>query len=119
VGASFDAGPVIKPLPVASVPSCEGGYAGLFDMVGNVAEFIDSCLPPDPGCPADLGGHQCDLCVLVGGSFQDDTSGRLARTWYDPIYRGRHYVDNASAAARIREIYEPLGVQFVRTCREA
>lgn len=30
---------------------CEGGYAGLFDMVGNVAEWIDACQgPPYTNC---------------------------------------------------------------------
>lgn len=33
--------------------SCEGGYTGLFDMVGNVEEWIDACKPPigpNAGC---------------------------------------------------------------------
>jgi formylglycine-generating enzyme required for sulfatase activity len=30
-------------VPVASFPKCEGGYPGLFDMVGNAKEWIDEC----------------------------------------------------------------------------
>jgi formylglycine-generating enzyme required for sulfatase activity len=30
-------------VPVGSLPQCEGGLAGLFDMAGNVAEWVDSC----------------------------------------------------------------------------
>ena len=29
--------------PVASFPGCEGGLPGLFDMAGNVAEWVNSC----------------------------------------------------------------------------
>jgi formylglycine-generating enzyme required for sulfatase activity len=29
--------------PVASHPSCKGGLSGLFDMAGNVAEWVESC----------------------------------------------------------------------------
>src|SRR5262249_49659164 len=39
-GPDLDAG---APLPVKSSPHCEGGYSGLFDMSGNVAEWIDAC----------------------------------------------------------------------------
>ncbi len=30
-------------LPVGSSPGCEGGLAGVFDLAGNVAEWIDAC----------------------------------------------------------------------------
>jgi formylglycine-generating enzyme required for sulfatase activity len=29
--------------PVGSMPTCQGGYAGVFDMIGNVWEWTDSC----------------------------------------------------------------------------
>ncbi len=32
-----------KSAPVGSFPKCEGGFPGLFDMVGNVSEFVDNC----------------------------------------------------------------------------
>ena len=30
-------------VPVGSLKQCEGGLSGLFDMAGNVAEWVDSC----------------------------------------------------------------------------
>jgi formylglycine-generating enzyme required for sulfatase activity len=47
-----------------SVPNfdCEGGYAGLYDMSGNVSEWEDSC-------SADKGGT--DQCLYRGGSYLD------------------------------------------------
>lgn len=45
---------------------CEGGYAGLFDMVGNVEEWEDACeLTGDPAG---------DNCLLRGGAFWADDS---------------------------------------------
>ena len=40
---------------VASFPQCEGGFPGLFDMVGNVSEFVANC----------SGGY----CPLMGASW--------------------------------------------------
>jgi formylglycine-generating enzyme required for sulfatase activity len=49
----------------ASVPvpitTCAGGYPGLFDMVGNVQEWIDHCDKTDSG--------QNDSCFLSGSSY--------------------------------------------------
>lgn len=41
--------------------TCEGGYPGLFDMVGNVMEWVDAC----------TGDGEADLCAAVGGSLRD------------------------------------------------
>ena len=41
---------------------CEGGYPGIFNMIGNAAEYIDSC-------NADTGAN--DRCDARGGSFAD------------------------------------------------
>jgi formylglycine-generating enzyme len=49
------------PSPVASAPACQGGYDGLFDMSGNVAEWEDSC-------SANAGAT--DNCLTRGGSIQ-------------------------------------------------
>jgi formylglycine-generating enzyme len=38
---------------VKSFNKCEGGYPGIYDMVGNVEEWIDSCLEMDAG-PNDV-----------------------------------------------------------------
>jgi formylglycine-generating enzyme required for sulfatase activity len=53
---------------VASIPECEGPVPGLFDMNGNVNEWIDAC-DPSSDSPA------LDACYRVGGAFfQDDPS---------------------------------------------
>lgn len=48
--------------PVASLPACTGGYAGLFDLSGNVAEWEDSC-------SGNAGAN--DNCLIRGGSIDD------------------------------------------------
>jgi formylglycine-generating enzyme len=45
---------------------CNGHYPGVFDLVGNAAEWIDSCVD-DPG-----GDHSMDTCELMGGSFLNE-----------------------------------------------
>jgi hypothetical protein len=47
---------IAKLRPVASLPTCEGGYPGLYDLLGNVAEFYDAC----GGGPAGAG------CLVAG-----------------------------------------------------
>jgi len=44
------------PIAVGTLPGCEGGHPGLFDMSGNVSEWSDDC---DQG-----------QCAVRGGSFQ-------------------------------------------------
>jgi formylglycine-generating enzyme len=51
--------------PVGSFPGCEGYVSGLFDMEGNVAEWVDYC-------DADVGAD--DLCHPLGGSTNDEKS---------------------------------------------
>ena len=46
--------------PVGSLPSCEGGVPGLFDMSGNVAEWDNSC--------GGTSGEN-DQCVVHGGGY--------------------------------------------------
>jgi len=43
------------PAPVGSLAGCEGGYAGIFDMSGNVAEWEDNC--GGDTCPPRGGGR--------------------------------------------------------------
>jgi formylglycine-generating enzyme required for sulfatase activity len=43
---------------VATHPGCEGGFDGIFDIIGNVSEWIDACA--DGSASADcqtMGGH--------------------------------------------------------------
>lgn len=47
---------------VGSYSTCEGYHTGLFDLVGNVAEWVDSC---DGNSGAD------DPCYIAGGSYVD------------------------------------------------
>ncbi len=48
-------------VPVASLPGCEGGYPGIFDMSGNVMEWQDSCVAgSDPAT---------DPCQAQGGAW--------------------------------------------------
>jgi formylglycine-generating enzyme len=48
--------------PIGAFTSCEGGYPGIFDMSGNLEEWVDACDPqPGPGSN--------DLCVSLGGGF--------------------------------------------------
>lgn len=48
------------PFVVATAGGCEGGYVGLFDMSGNVAEWEDAC---------DASGGSGDGCAARGGSY--------------------------------------------------
>ena len=58
--------PYTDPASVANAPACQGGYQGLFDMSGNVAEWEDSCT-------ASTGAT--DDCLTRGGSLLSaDTS---------------------------------------------
>ena len=53
--------PIGDVAPVGSLASCEGGYSGIFDMSGNVSEWVDECTL-----------NQTDFsttCSTVGGSY--------------------------------------------------
>lgn len=54
------------PVAVASLPGCEGAYAGVFDLVGNVWEWYDGPCRPDGGADAS---RQSDECQVKGGGF--------------------------------------------------
>jgi formylglycine-generating enzyme required for sulfatase activity len=47
---------------VASHAGCEGFASGVFDMVGNVAEWVDAC---------DASNGAVDGCETIGGSYLD------------------------------------------------
>jgi len=56
---------------VASYPQCTGGYAGIYDLSGNLWEWEDACL-------ANTGGT--DLCRVRGGSYySNDSVGQFLR----------------------------------------
>jgi formylglycine-generating enzyme required for sulfatase activity len=55
----------IRTAPVGGSPGCEGGYPGLWDMAGNVSEWVDSCTG--------------DYCHFYGGAFlENDPAGDFA-----------------------------------------
>lgn len=56
-----------KATDVATYPGCVGGYPGLFDMTGNVAEWIDQCTGPASN----------DQCSIQGGDYgSNDTASQ-------------------------------------------
>jgi hypothetical protein len=60
--------------PVASTAGCEGYFPGLFDMEGNVAEWVDSC---------EGSSGASDVCYLMGGGIFDN-SGSYCSEVYEP-----------------------------------
>ncbi len=73
-GASFNMtncqGPsVASSAVVKSKDSCQGGFGGLYDMSGNVAEWEDACT-------AQAGKD--DICIVRGGSWNSSTGADLA-----------------------------------------
>ena len=65
-GATYDGGACndrgTGTVPVGSMAGCQGGFDGVFDMTGNVAEFIDVC------------NAQLTLCSSAGGSYLTGTA---------------------------------------------
>ncbi|MDI1443683.1 SUMF1/EgtB/PvdO family nonheme iron enzyme [Polyangium sp. 6x1] len=50
-------------VPVASLATCEGGFPGIFDMSGNVWEWVDSCDEAVGGTPME------NPCRRQGGGY--------------------------------------------------
>lgn len=67
-------------LPVGSMPTCQasGAYAGVFDLSGNVYEWVDAC-ERDEGF--------LDDCLIRGGSF-GCVDGATQCRWEE--HAGRH-----------------------------
>lgn len=86
-GPERDAGP----LPAASLPKCVGGFPGVLEMVGNVYEWVDSCIPV-----AD-GGPRLDQCASRGGSFVDPAGP--SQTCSIAPTSARNFTDKTSASA--------------------
>jgi sulfatase modifying factor 1 len=70
-GTSFQStacigGGLLGPAAVGSTASCEGGYEGIFDLSGNIEEWIDSCDATSAGAAAAQ-----DSCLSLGGNYSD------------------------------------------------
>jgi formylglycine-generating enzyme len=73
--------------PVGSLGECQGGYDGVYDMIGNVEEWTDAC-----GKDPKLG----DVCSVVGGSYAppeeeptcaSEYNEKLLYTWHRRGFR--------------------------------
>jgi formylglycine-generating enzyme required for sulfatase activity len=53
---------------VGSAQSCQGGYPGVFDLSGNVREWVDSC---------ETTNGDSDKCYRRGGGFKDNAMGQM------------------------------------------
>jgi formylglycine-generating enzyme required for sulfatase activity len=82
-GADYGTG---KATAAGSLPSCEGGYPGLFDLTGNVEEWQDAC----DGTTGPL-----DNCLDGSGAFDYPGSGPTGTRcdFYDSDSRSVQYYD--------------------------
>lgn len=91
-GATYDGGcdtnGNASALAVASDTQCVGGYPGLFDMAGNVEEWIDAC--DDSGTAADAGAA-LDVCHEGGDAFNYTQTGPARCDNNDEDHRSSRY----------------------------
>jgi formylglycine-generating enzyme required for sulfatase activity len=92
-GADFGSPHANQPNAAGQTPTCAGGFDGLFDMSGNVQEWLDSCETPSPHlAQCTDAGPQCDLCRSGGGGFASPES-RLGCGGGDLLLRDEHFAD--------------------------
>ena len=62
---------------VKSHSGCVGGYAGLYDLLGNASEWTDNTfVPRDAGPDADAGGRETDDTRVSGGSYVSSSTAQ-------------------------------------------
>jgi hypothetical protein len=71
------AGPTMG--PTGSLPACEGGFSGLFDMVGEVEQWIDAC---ERGACVAAGQLDCRSLHVEDPALNQDTAPQLWRDLY-------------------------------------
>jgi formylglycine-generating enzyme len=65
----------IKTLAAQSRPECAGGFDGLYHMLGNVEEWVDTCRITDEG----------EVCGIIGSAYLDATTSKCDNFYEDPI----------------------------------
>jgi sulfatase modifying factor 1 len=73
--------------PVASKKTCQGGYPGIFDMSGNVAEWEDCC---DVSSGGDAAAQPCRYRGGSAHSSEDELTCATGESFGVPYDRGRH-----------------------------
>jgi formylglycine-generating enzyme len=73
--------------PVGERRTCEGGFRGLFDLIGNVWEWEDSCIDEAPQPPDDV------ICSRRGGATTVDPVTWRCDERGDPSARKTRQVD--------------------------
>ena len=68
-------GDATSPAAAGSLKTCEGGYPGVFDMSGNVEEWVDACT-------GSSGAN--DDCLARGGDYSASSEALTCRTVIDP-----------------------------------
>ncbi len=65
---------------VGTLSACEGGYDGVFDMLGNVWEWVDDCFVVDDSAPENW------ACWPRGGSY-DESEANVSCTTATGVHR--------------------------------